>query len=102
MPEGVSIIHETPPTDVVKRAIWWSFLVNEWFLSHPELLELLPSDATLVILPDGDTELIQHNLNLTRHTKGAQVIVRLEQVGEGYRVTPFVPTHFGQEQAVLM
>ncbi len=51
--------------------------VTHFILEHPHLLEQLPSDFRLVILPEDDPELSQYNLNLLaeRTEPGKPVII---------------------------
>jgi hypothetical protein len=49
---------------IIERNLELVTTVTAYILQHPRLLEHLPSDFRLVILPEDDPELSQYNLNL--------------------------------------
>lgn len=49
---------------IVKRNMDLVALVTSFFLDHPDVLERVPSDFRLIVLPDDDRELCQYNLDL--------------------------------------
>jgi hypothetical protein len=49
---------------IIKRNLDLVSAVTHFILEHPHLLEQLPPDFKLVILPEDDSELSQYNLNL--------------------------------------
>ena len=53
----------TPP-DVVERNISLVGQITQYLLDHPELFASLPDEFELVVLPEDDPEIRQHNLEL--------------------------------------
>ncbi|MEX2502830.1 MAG: DUF5647 family protein [Trueperaceae bacterium] len=50
----------------MERNIWWSMWFTRMLIKHEDLRRDLPSEATIVLLPDDDEELQEHNLRLFR------------------------------------
>ncbi len=91
------MIEGAPSGGIVERAIFWSFAVTEWFSENIDFLLSLPDQVTLVILPEDDPELVQHNLQISHNVEGPQMIVRLERIWDDdddttFKVLPFSPT----------
>jgi hypothetical protein len=53
-----------PPPKVVERNIELLGQFMKYILAHAEILERLPADFELVILPDDDAEIRRYNLDL--------------------------------------
>jgi len=56
---------------------------SRYILEHPELDKHLPSDATLIFLPEYDNELREFNLEMAREIEregGKVVFVRIAQL----------------------
>lgn len=64
--------------DVTQRNIWWSMEIAQLLVQSEELRNAIPDDATLVILPEGDDELCQFNLNMARQNRTAGTLVFVE------------------------
>lgn len=64
--------------DVTQRNIWWSMEIAQLLVQSEELRNAIPDDATLVILPEGDDELCQFNLNMVSHNRTAGILVFVE------------------------
>lgn len=54
----------TDPEDVVERNIALTGKIMHYLLDHPDILESLPDDFELVILPEDDPEMRLYNLEL--------------------------------------
>jgi len=70
---------------IVERNLSLVTAVTRFILQNPLLLDRLPSDFKLVILPEDDPELSLYNLNLLTAQaarKKPVVMVRLEKVGQ--------------------
>jgi hypothetical protein len=52
------------PSDVVERNITLVGQITQYLLDHPELFASLPDEFELVVLPEDDPEIRQHNLDL--------------------------------------
>ena len=52
------------PPDVVERNISLVGQITQYLLDHPEIFASLPDEFELVILPEDDPEIRQHNLEL--------------------------------------
>jgi hypothetical protein len=52
------------PRDVVERNIGLLEVVLRYCFANPQILEALPNDFELVILPEDDPEILQYNLDL--------------------------------------
>lgn len=66
---------------VIERNLSLVAEVTHFILKHPSILDRLPPDFQLVVLPEDDPELSLYNLGLlTSHTKQKKplVMVRLE------------------------
>ena len=66
--------------EIIERNLDLVTTVTSYILQQPHLLEHLPSDFRLVILPEDDPELSQYNLNLLaerREPDKPVIIVRL-------------------------
>ena len=50
---------------------------DRYLLEHPELLEQIPENAEVYLLPEEDPELSQENLKIaeTQRTKGARIVL---------------------------
>ena len=66
---------EVPVGDVTQRNIWWSMLFTRLLMKNEELRREVPSDSEIILLPEGDDELFQHNLNLYRSRKSERPVV---------------------------
>jgi len=66
--------------EIVERNMDLVTTVTDYILQHPTLLDHLPADFQLVILPEDDPELSQYNLNLLAEQSASAkpiIIVRL-------------------------
>jgi len=61
--------------DVTQRSIWWSMLFTRLLMKNEELRREVPSESEVVLLPEGDDELFQHNLTLYRSTRSERPVV---------------------------
>lgn len=52
------------PSNVVERNIGLLEVVLRYCLAKPQILEALPDDFELVILPEDDPEILRYNLDL--------------------------------------
>lgn len=76
------------PSDVVERNITLVGQITQYLLDHPELFASLPDEFELVVLPEDDPEIRQHNLDL------------LDEVGTSKPIV-FARVHAKQEQGRL-
>ena len=64
----------TPP-DVVERNITLVGQITQYLLDHPEIFASLPDEFELVVLPEDDPEIRQHNLELLDEVGTSKPIV---------------------------
>jgi hypothetical protein len=85
------------PSTVVERNITLVGHITQYLLDHPEVFSALPDEFELVVLPDDDPEIRQHNLELLDEvgTNKPIVFARLHSQRDRQRVRPkpsfFVP-----------
>lgn len=63
------------PPDVVERNISLVGQITQYLLDHPEIFASLPDEFELVILPEDDPEIRQHNLELLDEVGTSKPIV---------------------------
>jgi hypothetical protein len=63
-----------PQGSLTQRAVWWSLRFTEAVLKDPKLADEIPNEATVCILPDSDTELLVHNLNLCGNASNLVIV----------------------------
>jgi hypothetical protein len=76
---------------IVERNLDLATSVTRFILEHPHILDRLPSDFRLVILPDDDRELSQYNLDLLAKRTDQDkpvVIVRLAAHQANFESSP--------------
>jgi hypothetical protein len=73
------------PAHVVERNIALSKLVMGYFLDHPNLLDALPEQFELVILPDGEPDVRAYNLELLERYGSQQKPIVLAQIQKSMR-----------------
>lgn len=56
---------------ITEKNITLSFEFEQYILEHPEVLEQLPDNAEVVLLPKDDPELYRTNLNAVQKTRQA-------------------------------
>lgn len=63
-------------SDVIQRQMGLSFEFSRYLLDHPELEEQIPSGAYVVLLPEDDPELCEHNRRISERerTPGQPVV----------------------------
>lgn len=64
----------TPP-NVVERNIGLVGQITQYLLDHPEIFASLPDEFELVVLPEDDPEIRQHNLELLDEVGTSKPIV---------------------------
>jgi len=85
------------PPDVVERNIALVGQITQYLLDHPDVFASLPDDFELVVLPEDDPEIRQHNLDLLDKVGSSKPIVfarvRAQQNKGRRRLRPslFVP-----------
>lgn len=53
-----------PRGDVLQRNIWWTMLLTRLMMRNDDLRQEFPQTCDVILLPDGDDELVRHNLGL--------------------------------------
>ena len=52
--------------EVTRKNLFWSSQFNLYLVTHPEVLDQIPEDATIVILPTDDPELCEINVRMAQ------------------------------------
>lgn len=85
------------PSNVVERNISLVGQITQYLLDHPEIFASLPDEFELVVLPEDDPEIRQHNLELLDEVGTSKPIVfarvRAQQDKDRSRPKPslFIP-----------
>jgi hypothetical protein len=77
--------------EIIERNMDLVTTVTDYILQHPAMLDHLPADFQLVILPEDDPELSQYNLNLLTEQPEPDkpvIIVRLAVQRLNFKSTP--------------
>lgn len=80
-----------PSGTVTERATWWAMIVTDLMVRYRELREAVPDNATLVILPEDDEELREHNLRISAGGSRTRVFLSVKRENSDVEVTPYRP-----------
>jgi len=70
-----TVFHDGPRGDVTQRNIWWSMLLTRLLMNNEDLRREFPKECTVMLLPEGDDELVHHNLKLYRLAKSERPVI---------------------------
>lgn len=67
-----------PWGDVTQRNIWWTMLLTRLLMKNDDLRREFPKECDVILLPEGDDELFQHNLKLYRSMRSEGPVVLVD------------------------
>lgn len=63
--------------DVTQRNIWWTMLFTRLLMNNEDLRREFQGASELILLPEGDDELFQHDLMLYRSTRSERPVTHV-------------------------